>query len=112
MMSFISANIFDFTLWATIIEFAGALLIVGYMITALVALVRKHSVWQTQFIVADGIITGLGFKLAGTLLKTLGLHTWQQILMFAVIFALRTLIKRALTWERAQLERLSASRGQ
>ncbi|HEY4036334.1 MAG TPA: DUF1622 domain-containing protein [Ktedonobacteraceae bacterium] len=50
-----------------------------------------------------GVVTGLSFKLAGTLLKTIQLHTWQQILMFVAIFTLRTVLKRVFTWERERL---------
>ncbi|MDQ2885502.1 MAG: DUF1622 domain-containing protein [Chloroflexota bacterium] len=49
-------------------------------------------------------IPGLSFKLAGTLLRTIELRTWQQIFMFVAIFALRTLIKRLFTWERVRLQ--------
>lgn len=99
------ANIFDFTLWANIIEFVGALLIVIYIIVAIFVLFRSKDIVRARLIVADGVITGLSFKLAGTLLKTIELHTWQQILMFVAIFALRTILKMLFTWERGRLQR-------
>lgn len=98
-------NMLDFTLWAESIEFIGALLIVGYIVAAIISLLRNGSIVQARLIVADGVITGLSFKLAGTLLKTIELHTWQQILMFVAIFVLRTVLKRLFTWERARLQR-------
>jgi uncharacterized membrane protein len=97
-------DIFDFTLWAGIIEFIGALIIVAYLLAALATLLYKREVTKARLIAADGIITSLSFKLAGTLLKTIVLHTWQQILMFAVIFVLRTALKRLFTWEQARLQ--------
>ena len=97
------ANLLDFSLWDILIEFAGALLIVGYILAALYTLVRTGSIVRARLIAADGAITGLSFKLAGTLLKTLLIHTWSQILLFVVIFALRTALKRFFTWERARL---------
>jgi uncharacterized membrane protein len=99
------ANIFDFTLWANIIEFVGALLIVIYIIVAIFVLFRSKDITRARLIAADGVITGLSFKLAGTLLKTIELHTWQQILMFVAIFALRTILKMLFTWERHRLQR-------
>ncbi len=99
------ANIFDFTLWAGIIEFAGGLLIVVYIIVAMIDLIRNKDVIRARLIVADGVITGLSFKLAGTLLKTIVIHTWQQILMFVAIFALRTILGRLFAWERDRLQR-------
>lgn len=98
-------NIFNYTLWASAIEFVGGLLIIGYMLAALITLIRTHEVTRARLIVADGVITGLSFKLAGTLLKTIQLQTWQQILMFVAIFALRYMLKRMFTWERERLQR-------
>lgn len=97
-------SILDFTLWASTIEFVGALLIICYVIAAIVTLFFKRDVTQARLIVAEGVIMGLSFKLAGTLLKTIELHTWQQILMFAAIFALRTVLKRFFTWEQVRLQ--------
>lgn len=102
------ASIFDYALWAGIIEFIGALLIVGYILIALYVLLRNKNITQARLIVADGAITALSFKLAGTLLKTIGLRTWQQILMFVAIFALRTILKRLFTWERERIQRKDA----
>jgi hypothetical protein len=94
-----------FTLLASLIEFIGALFIIGYMLAALVMLVRTRNVVATRLLVADGAIAGLSFKLAGTLVKTIALHTWQQILMFVVIFALRIVLKRLFIWERTRLQK-------
>lgn len=98
-MSF--ANLF--TLCASIIEFIGALLISGYVLAALVMLLHTKNIVVARLLVADGAIAGLNFKLAGTLLKTIELHTWQQILMFVAIFVLRIVLKRLFTWERERL---------
>ncbi len=97
-------NLFNYTLWASLIEFAGGLLIVGYILVALFSVLRSGNIIQARLIVADGAITGLSFKVAGTLLKTIQLHTLQQILMFAAIFTLRTLLKRFFTWEKGRLQ--------
>jgi uncharacterized membrane protein len=99
-------NILNFTLWAEGIEFIGALLIIGYILAAIISLARTGNITRARLVVADGVITGLSFKLAGTLLKTIELHTWQQILMFVAIFALRTVLKQLFTWERARLQRV------
>lgn len=99
-----SVNLLNFSTWATLIEFVGALLIIAYIVAALVTLARTRDITYARLLVADGVITGLSFKLAGTLLKTIELRTWQQILMFVAIFALRTILKRFFTWERARLE--------
>ena len=97
-------SLFDFTFWASIIEFIGGLLIVGYVLAAIYALFRKQGIVHARLLVVDGVLAALSFKLAGTLLKAIVVHTWQQILMFAAIFALRTILKRFFTWERSYLQ--------
>jgi uncharacterized membrane protein len=103
-MSINLTNLLDFNLWIAVIEFVGALFIVGYVIAAIVSLFRVRSISYARLLVADGVITGLSFKLAGTLLKSIIVHTWQQILLFAFIFVLRTILKRAFTWERVKIQ--------
>jgi uncharacterized membrane protein len=98
-------NIFDFVLWAAIIEFIGALFIIGYLLAALILLLQRRDIRRARLLVADGIIYALSFKVAGSLLKTISLHTWQQIWMFAAILALRTVLKQVFMWERTELGR-------
>ena len=98
------SSVFNFGLWATIIEFLGALLIVFYLFRASLVLLFQRNVLLARLLVADGAISGLSFKLAGTLLRTIELQTAQQILMFVSIFALRTVLKRVFTWEQTRLQ--------
>lgn len=88
-----------------VIEFIGSLLLIGYVVAALVALLRRQGIERVRLLVADGALWALDFKVAATLLKTMTLTTWQALAFFVVIFALRTLLKRAFKWERAQIER-------
>ena len=97
-------NVLDFKLWADSIEFVGALLIVFYILVACLILIRTKDILRARLIIADGVINGLSFKMAGTLLKTIKLQTWQQLLMFVAIFALRTILKQVFTWERKHLQ--------
>jgi uncharacterized membrane protein len=99
-------DILNYTIWIVVIEFIGALIIVGYVVAALVSLFRTRNIVQARLLVAEGAITGLSFKLAGTLLKTIELHTWEQILLFVAIFALRTILKRLFTWEQSRLRQV------
>lgn len=98
-------NLFNFLFWATIIEFLGALLITGYIGAALITLLVKKDVRQARLLVTNGVIYALSFKVAGSLLKTIELRTWQQILIFAAIFTLRMVLKRVFTWELMELNR-------
>ena len=56
-----------------------------------------------RLVVADGIISALGYKTAATLLKTVELQTWTAIGMFAAILTLPMLVKQALLWEERRL---------
>jgi uncharacterized membrane protein len=98
------SEVLNFSLWIVVIEFIGALLIVAHILVAIISLLRGKSIAEARLLAADGAIMGLSFKLAGTLLKTIELHTWQQILLFVAIFALRTVLKRIFTWERVRLQ--------
>lgn len=98
------ANFFNVILWGSLIEFGGALLIVGYILLSLFVLFKHKDITRARLVAADGVITGLSFKLAATLLKTLSLQSWQQIAMFAAIFALRIILKRLFVWERQRLQ--------
>lgn len=90
---------------AVLIQFGGALIVVARILTALVhGLLRLRSVERTRLIVVEGALAGLGFMTAATLLRTVTLQTWEQIGLFAAVFALRTVLKRALAWERRVLQ--------
>src|SRR5689334_13095479 len=54
-----------------LIDLIGGLMIVGYVIAALLALMRSESVGHARILFAEGAVLGLSFKTAGTLLKTL-----------------------------------------
>jgi uncharacterized membrane protein len=99
-------DILNYTIWNVVIEFIGALILVGYVVAALVSLFRTRNIVQARLLVAEGAIMGLSFKLAGTLLRTIELHTWEQILLFVAIFALRTVLKRLFTWEQSRLRQV------
>lgn len=98
-----------------LIDLASALLIVAYVAAAVVALVRSgallpaagphrnQGISQARLLVAEGAVLGLSLKVAAALLKTLDIHTWDQILMFAAIFALRTVLKQLFVWEQRHI---------
>lgn len=91
------------------IDLIAALLIVAYVVAASVNLIRGGSVTNARLIVAEGAILGLSFKLAATLLKTLELHSWNQIMMFGAILALRTILKQLFVWEKHQVQQCDAA---
>ena len=90
---------------AATIEFLGALLIVVYAVRAVgIVLRERQAIDRAKWMVTQGAITGLDFKLAATLLKTMTLLDWHQIGMFAAMYAIRFMIKQA--FRRAQQEEM------
>lgn len=86
-----------------LIELAGALLIVGYCIAGLIELLRTRSPVRVRLLVIDGALWGLSLKTAASLLKTIEIHSWGQIAAFTSILALRTVLRRVMTWEEHRL---------
>ena len=79
---------------ARFIELGGAGLIALYVIAALVRLARGAGIDHARSLVAQGAVAGLSLKVAAALLKTLEVHSWSQVGIFALTLALRTLLKR------------------
>ena len=46
-----------------------------------------------QSMVATGVLFALNLDVAATLLKKLTLHTWMQFGAFAIVFAIRTIVR-------------------
>ncbi len=82
-----------------VIELVGSALLAGYAVAALTYLVRGQGVPAARRLVAEGAVVALSFKVAGALLKTVELHSWEQIGMFSIVLALRILLKRLFVWE-------------
>ena len=98
-----SNQLLDFSWWGLALQLASALVITAFVAVALVSLGLGHGVIRARLLVAEGVISGLGVMTAATLLRTIGLHTWQQILMFTLILFLRILLKRLFVWEKGRL---------
>ena len=93
-----------------LIDLVAAMVVVGYVAAAMIKLAGGCGVNEARLIVAEGAVLGLSFKVAATLLKTLEIHTWDQILMFAAIFALRTILKQLFLWEKQQVRPAASAR--
>ena len=86
-----------------LVELAGALLIVGHCVAALVVLARTRDPVRVRLLVIEGALWGLSLKTAASLLKTIEIQGWTQVGAFAAILALRTVLKRVMGWEQARL---------
>ena len=96
-------------LGGTLIELAAAFVISFHAAWALLALLRGQGTDRARLIIANGVLAGLAFSVAGTLLKTIALQTWPQLGTFLFVYALRTMLKRVFAWERRLVElRLSS----
>lgn len=88
---------------ALAIEAAGSLLLVGYVVAAVFALVTRQGLECCRLLLADGAVFALGFKTGASLLKTLELNSWHQIGAFLAVLTLRTVLKRVFVAEKAAL---------
>ena len=86
-----------------LIELAGALLIVGHCVSALVLLITTGDPVRVRLMVIEGALWGLNLKTAASLLKTIEVQNWTQIAAFTVILSLRTVLKRVMMWEQGRL---------
>ena len=90
---------------ASLIELLAAFVIVVHAALAVGALVRGQGLDRARLLIAEGVLAALGFSLAATLLKVIGLQQWVQIRTFATVFVLRQMLKRVFTHERTLVER-------
>jgi len=79
-------------------------LFAGYAV-ALACLAQGHGVRAARLRVAEGAVLALSFKVAAALLKTVELHSWEQIGMFSIVLTLRVVLKQLFAWERERLNR-------
>jgi hypothetical protein len=86
------------------VETTSGLVIVGHCVGGLYVLAMTRSIRQAQLIVANGALLGFSIKLIATFLALIELQTWDRIAMFVCVFALRTVLKRVLQWEKRHLE--------
>ena len=103
-----SNQLFDFSWWGLVLQLASAAVITGFVAVALVSLSLGGGVLRARRLVAEGVIGGLGVMTAASLLRTIGLRTWHQILMFTLILFLRILLKKLFAWEKQLLFQNSA----
>lgn len=87
----------------TAVDLLAAVVIVYHVLWALLGIVQLGGSDLARIRIAQGVLTALGFSVAGSLLKIIGLQTWPQIRMFAFVFALRTMLKRVFAWEQARI---------
>ena len=93
----------DFSWFGLALQLCGAVVITGFVVAAFVSLGLRRSLVNARLLVANGVISGLGVMTAATLLRTIGLRTWRQILMFTLILGLRIALKRLFGWEKKRL---------
>jgi hypothetical protein len=76
------------------IEILSSAVIFGYCVAGFAVFIKGRDRLRTQILVANGTLLGMNLKLVGALLKTIELQTWNQLALFVVIFALKTVIKK------------------
>lgn len=87
-----------------LIQLAAAIVVAYYAARSFACIMRREGSDKARLVIAEGVLAALGFMVAGTLLNTLALQTWEQIRTFAVILTLRTILKRVFSSERSDIE--------
>ena len=98
-----SSLLLDVSFWGQALQLGAAIVITGFVALALVALTLGRGVLRARLLVAEGVIGGLGVMTAATLLRTIGLRTWRQILILTFILSLRIFLKKLFVWEKRRL---------
>jgi hypothetical protein len=98
-----SSLLLDFSSWGLALQLGAAIVITGFVALALVSVTLGLGVLGARLLVAEGVIGGLGVMTAATLLRTIGLRTWRQTLMFTLILSLRILLKKLFVWEKRRI---------
>jgi hypothetical protein len=98
-----SNPLLDFSWWGLALQLMSAVVITGFIAAAMVSLGLGRGVLRARLLVAEGVVGGLGMMTAATLLRTIGLRTWHQILMFTLVLSLRILLKKLFAWEKRRL---------
>jgi uncharacterized membrane protein len=81
------------------IDAFGSLIVAASVAKVLWLLLRTRSISLARVTLSQGVLFGLSFKVAATLLTIIVLETWTQIGVFAAVFALRTVLRRVFAWE-------------
>ena len=85
---------------STSIQLLATVAVLVHAGRALVALARGKGIDHARLLLAEEVLSALGFFLAATLLNVIGLGNWTQIRTFTVIFVLRTVLKQVFLRER------------
>ncbi len=88
------------TVATALIELLAAIVIAYHVALAVVLIAKGKGVDAARMAMAEGVLAGLSFSVAATLLKTIALEDWAAIRMFAFVLALRTLLKMVFERER------------
>jgi uncharacterized membrane protein len=82
------------------IEWAGSCVLGLYLLRSLGECVTHWRAPEVARVIAGSwIIFALDLKLGATLLKLLVLTGWEQLGVFALILAIRLVVKRQIVWE-------------
>ena len=95
-------------LWiSSLVELCAAAVIDYHAARACLAIAKGAGVDRARALIAEGVLSALGFSLCATLLKVIGLESWVQIRTFATVFVLRTLLKQVFLKEQMHVLRRS-----
>ncbi|MGH9461964.1 MAG: DUF1622 domain-containing protein, partial [Vicinamibacteria bacterium] len=84
----------DFGRWAHLIQGLAALVLGAHVCGSMWVLIRRLDVTQARLLMARGTLAALGLMVPASILRTLGVRTWEEIFALAVLLCLRISLKR------------------
>ena len=93
----------DFRAWALFIQGLGALVLAAHVCGSMWVLVRRLDVTQARLLMARGTLAALGLMVPASILRTLGLRTWEEIFALTVLLGLRIGLKHLFAWEEGRI---------
>ena len=93
----------DFGLWSLVIQGLGALVLAAHLAGSMWLVLAHLDVARARLLIARGTLAALGLMVPASILRTLLVHTWEQIFSLTVLLGLRVSLKRLFAWEEGRL---------
>lgn len=93
----------DFAALGLIVQVFGSLILAAFVASAWFSLAIRHNLERARLFVADGVIACLTLMTVATVLRTISIRNWPQVLSLTLVLFLRILLKRLFVWEKSKL---------
>lgn len=93
----------DFSQWALAVQGLGGLVLGVHLGGSMWVVIRRMDAARARLLIARGTLAALGFMVPASILRTLVVHTWEQIFALTLLLCLRVSLKRLFAWEEKRL---------